>query len=403
MKRNLLLTAVQILFVASVSYGQTTSLQATQQQKRIALVIGNGTYSSSILSNPENDARAMADVLQKLGFTVFKFENLDQSSMKRAIDEFGDRLKGTDVGLFYYAGHGLQAKGYNYLIPVDAHLKTENDVDYDCVRADRVLSLMESSGTRVNIIILDACRNNPFERSWTRSATGNGLAFMNAPKGTLIAYATAPGSTASDGSGDHGLYTAAILQSIIMPNITIIEMFQNVRNSVSEKSDNEQIPWESTSMTGDFYFNSKSDTTGTDSKNIAAGVKNERINEARGAGQDQDKSNDHVYQVSSKEGKKIISNRASHLFRITYSLGERTSVSLKEPDYKNNYEHGYVIVKVFVNRSGNVVWASTGAKELTNLSAELCAAAREAALSSVFSPKPDATKIQLGIITYIYK
>ena len=149
---------------------------------------------------------------------------------------------------------------------MDARLKTEEEVDYDCVRADRVLSLMESSGTKVNIIILDACRNNPFERSWTRSATGKGLAFMNAPKGTLIAYATAPGSTASDGSGNNGLYTSAILQSILIPNITIIEMFQNVRNIVSGKSDNEQIPWESTSMTGDFYFNLKNETTGADSK-----------------------------------------------------------------------------------------------------------------------------------------
>jgi uncharacterized protein (TIGR02145 family) len=225
------------------------------KQRRIALIIGNGNYSGSILANPENDARAMKVVLQKLGFRVFEYENLDQGKMKKAIDEFGTNLKGNDVGLFYYAGHGIQAKGYNYLIPVDADLKSEEQVEYDCIRADRILSSMETSGTKVNLIILDACRNNPFERSWTRSATGRGLAFMGAPKGTLIAYATSPGTTASDGSGPNGLYTSAILESIQIPDINLIQMFQNVRNIVAQKSDNKQIPWESTSLTGDFYFN----------------------------------------------------------------------------------------------------------------------------------------------------
>ena len=228
----------------------------SQPQKKIALVIGNANYLTSILANPENDARAIGEVLQKLGFTVFKYENLNQSQMKKAIDDFGSELKGNDIGLFYYAGHGIQSKGYNYLIPVDAKLITEKQVEYDCVQADRILALMEGSGSKVNILILDACRNNPFERSWTRAETGMGLAFMNAPKGTLIAYATSPGSTASDGSGEHGLYTSAILESILIPNITILQMFQNVRSIVSQKSNDKQTPWESTSLTGDFYFNS---------------------------------------------------------------------------------------------------------------------------------------------------
>jgi uncharacterized protein (TIGR02145 family) len=231
--------------------------QSTQQpQKKIALVIGNGNYSSGILANPENDARSMTGVLRRLGFTVYPYENLNAGQMKKAIDDFGLKQKGNTVGLFYYAGHGIQAKGYNYLIPVDAVLKTEEQVEYDCIRADRILSLMETSGTTINIIILDACRNNPFERSWTRSATGKGLAFMSAPRGTLIAYATAPGNTASDGAGQNGLYTSAILESIQIPDINVIQMFQNVRNIVSQKSGNNQIPWESTSLTGDFYFNS---------------------------------------------------------------------------------------------------------------------------------------------------
>jgi len=223
-------------------------------QKRLALVIGNGSYTGSFLANPENDARAMKNVLVQYGFDVLEYENLTQAQMKKAMDEFGNRLKNYDVGLFFYAGHGIQAKGYNYLIPVDADLKSEEQVEYDCVQADRILALMEASGTDVNIIILDACRNNPFERSWTRSSSGKGLAFMNAPKGSLIAYATAPGSTASDGSGNNGLYTSALLESIRIPNINILQVFQNVRVIVSDKSEGRQIPWESTSLTGDFIF-----------------------------------------------------------------------------------------------------------------------------------------------------
>jgi len=238
-----------------VLQGQSMNLTSSQSEKKLALVIGNGNYAVSILSNPENDARAMADVLRKLGFIVIEYENLNQAQIKYVIDDFGLRLKGNDVGLFYYAGHGIQAKGYNYLIPVDAQLKTEEQVEYDCVRADRILALMETSGTKINIIILDACRNNPFERSWTRSTTGKGLAFMSAPRGTLIAYATAPGSTAPDGSGMNGLYTSALLESIQIPDLTIIQMFQNVRNIVTKKSNDQQTPWESTSLTADFYFN----------------------------------------------------------------------------------------------------------------------------------------------------
>jgi WD40 repeat protein len=223
-------------------------------QKRLALIIGNGSYSGSTLANPENDARDMKNALQKFDFDVLMYENLGQSMMKKAMDEFGEKLKGYDVGLFFYAGHGIQSKGYNYLIPVDAELKSESQVEYDCVQADRILALMEESGTTVNIIILDACRNNPFERSWTRSANSRGLAFMNAPSGSLIAYATAPGSTASDGSGKNGLYTSAILESINIPDLNILQIFQNVRSLVSDRSQGLQIPWESTSLTGDFFF-----------------------------------------------------------------------------------------------------------------------------------------------------
>jgi hypothetical protein len=222
--------------------------------RKTALVIGNGNYLNSILANPENDARAVSGVLKKLGFEVFEYENLNQSQMKKAIDDFGLKIKNNDVGLFFYAGHGIQSKGYNYLIPVDASLNAEAQVEYDCVQADRVLAFMEESGAKVKIMILDACRNNPFERSWTRAVSGKGLATMNAPVGTLIGYATSPGSTASDGSGRNGLYTSALLESIIIPGISISQMFQNVGRIVSQKSGNKQIPWISSSLTADFYF-----------------------------------------------------------------------------------------------------------------------------------------------------
>lgn len=243
--------SIVLLFIVSLSISAQSQ---SSDQKRLALIIGNGNYPVGALANPENDARAMQSALGQKGFDILKYENLDLRGMKMAIDDFGERLQEYDVGLFYYAGHGIQTKGYNYLIPTDAQLKTEQQIEYDCVPADRVLALMEGIGTDVNIIILDACRNNPFERSWTRSSTGRGLAFMNAPQGTLIAYATAPGSTASDGPGKNGLYTEAILQSLQIPDINILQMFQNVRSIVSNKSGGEQIPWESTSLTGDFYF-----------------------------------------------------------------------------------------------------------------------------------------------------
>jgi uncharacterized protein (TIGR02145 family) len=254
MKRHLTAIIVVLALLQLNIYSQIAN--PIQSQKKFALVIGNGTYQySSLLANPVNDATAMKVALENSGFIVLKYENLTQNQMKKAIDDFGDILKGCDIGLFFYAGHGIQSKGYNYLIPVDAQLQNEQEIEYNCVEADRVLAKMETSGTTVNILILDACRNNPFERSWTRSTNGRGLAFMNAPSGTLIAYATSPGTTASDGSGNNGLYTSAILESMKIPNMTIIQMFQNVRSIVSQKSGKQQIPWESTSLIGDLYIN----------------------------------------------------------------------------------------------------------------------------------------------------
>jgi hypothetical protein len=223
-------------------------------EKRMALLIGNADYTFGSLSNPVNDVRAMEEILSKVGFEVMKYENLTQKDLKKAIDNFGTRLSGYDVGLFYYAGHGIQANGFNYLIPVDAKLTSYEDIDYDCVQADRILGKMEYAATKVNIIILDACRNNPFERQWTRSTSGKGLAFMDAPSGSMIAYATSPGRTAADGSGKNGLYTSMLLKYIQQKGLQIEEVFKNVRREVESQSGGSQIPWESTSLKGQFYF-----------------------------------------------------------------------------------------------------------------------------------------------------
>jgi hypothetical protein len=224
-------------------------------QKRLALVIGNSAYQhGGTLRNPINDARAMKTALEKLGFTVMKCENCSQNDMKRMIDDFGSKLQNYDVGLFFYAGHGIQVNGNNYLVPVDSKLEYERDVEYNCVQAGRVLGKMESAKSKINLIILDACRDNPFARSWSRSTSSKGLAFMNAPSGSLIAYATSPGNTASDGSGTNGLYTSAILQYIGQSDLQIEDMFKKVRQKVIKDSGGKQTPWESTSLTKDFYF-----------------------------------------------------------------------------------------------------------------------------------------------------
>ena len=232
-------------------------------EQRLALLIGNSNYThGGSLDNPVNDVRAMKRALEGLGFTVMKYEDCSQKTMKRPMDKFGRRLKGKNVGLFFYAGHGVQVNGHNYLLPADAKLDTEHDAEYDCVRADRVLAKMEGAGSRTNIVILDACRDNPFERSWRRGTQGTGLAFMNAPSGSLIAYSTAPGKTALDGRGENSPYASALSQHIGTPNITVLEMFQKVRSTVRSQSNYKQTPWESTSLNGNFYFTKQ----GTDNR-----------------------------------------------------------------------------------------------------------------------------------------
>lgn len=221
--------------------------------KRIALVIGNGAYTSApALKNPPNDAREMAATLKALGFDVSSGVNVSQREMKRLIREFGQKLKAGGNGLFYYAGHGVQARGRNYIIPIDADIQSEADVEDSGVDVALVLNYMDDAQNGLNIVILDACRNNPFARSF-RSAS-EGLAQVDAPTGTLIAYATAPGRVAADGAGENGLYTSELLKAMRLQGLSATDMFMQVRAEVMKKTGNKQVPWEASSLVGAFYF-----------------------------------------------------------------------------------------------------------------------------------------------------
>lgn len=222
---------------------------------RTALVIGNGNYvSAGTLPNPVHDAEEMAKALKACGFDVTLVLNGNRKQMNEAINTFGQKIiakKGT--GMVFYAGHGVQSKGENYLIPVDASLSVEEDLQYECVNVGQVLSKMEAAGNPINIVALDACRNNPFERSWHRSANGNGLVGINAPEGTIIAFSTNPGNVASDGSGYNSPYTTAFLSQLKKPGLTIEQVLKGVAADV-KKTTPGQLPWYSSSITGEFYF-----------------------------------------------------------------------------------------------------------------------------------------------------
>lgn len=220
--------------------------------ERVALVIGNANYQNGLLRNPVNDARAVAARLEKVGFKVLLRENLTREGMHQSISAFGKQLKQGGVGLFYYAGHGMQIKGRNFLIPVDADIQHEDDIEFRGMDANLVLSRMDAAHNRVNLLVLDACRNNPFARN-ARSASA-GLAQMDAPKGTLIAFSTAPGALAKDGEGPNSVYTRHLVEKLAMPAMPVEQVFKEVRIAVTKETGDRQIPWESSSLMGDFYF-----------------------------------------------------------------------------------------------------------------------------------------------------
>jgi hypothetical protein len=225
-------------------------------EKRVALVIGNNAYDElGRLNNPVNDAKLMSRALRQLGFDVIEHTDADEKAMKRAIQDLGRRIEqaGRDtVSVFYYAGHGLQVNGINYLVPVKARIQRLSDVEIEAVDAGLVLRQMEDSGSRVNMMILDACRNNPLPRG-LRSMT-RGLATMNAPQGSLIAYSTSPESVSVDGEGENSPYTLALAKAMTAPGLAAEEVFRQVRVRVLEATRGQQVPWESSSLTAAFYF-----------------------------------------------------------------------------------------------------------------------------------------------------
>ncbi len=248
------LTLITALLVTLI----TSSAQA---ERRVALVIGNGAYAQAApLANPANDARAVAAALTRLGFEVISGFDLSNADLRRTVRAFVDKLVGADVAMFFYAGHGLQVAGENYLIPVDAAIRIEADLDFNAVRMDLISRQLDREA-RVKIIMLDACRDNPFEKELARSMgrtrsalVKRGLAEINSAGGTLIAFATDPGSVALDGSGRHSPFTTALLRHIETPGVEIGLVMRRVTRDVFESTGERQRPWINASLTGELYL-----------------------------------------------------------------------------------------------------------------------------------------------------
>src|SRR5215470_7666732 len=225
-------------------------------ENRIALVIGNSSYTSvSALPNPANDAKAMAKFLSSAGFQVMQAPNLTQADMRKTIGNFASMIaeKGPDtVALVFYAGHGLQVDGENFLVPVDAQIEREVDVPLQAMRLSDVMNALASVPSKTVITILDACRNNPF--SAINKTTGRGLAIVDSPKGSLVSYSTAPGTEALDGDRENSPFTSALLRVGQVPGLPIEQVLKRVRLDVSNATDRQQFPWESSSLTSEFSF-----------------------------------------------------------------------------------------------------------------------------------------------------
>jgi peptidoglycan hydrolase-like protein with peptidoglycan-binding domain len=248
------------LLAAAVIFASAANA-TTGSQRRVALVIGNSSYQyAPHLPNPTNDAEAMAATLQKLGFEVTKGIDLDRTETEMIIREFSKTLPGADVALLFYAGHGIQVGDHNYLVPVDAQLADETDLHFEATDLNLVLDVMARE-PRVNLVFLDACRDNPFAQTLARSmgatrstSIGRGLAIVDASAGSFIAYATDPHQVALDGNGTHSPFTAALLAHMESPGLSISDMMIEVRNDVLVATQQKQRPWDSSSLTSPFYF-----------------------------------------------------------------------------------------------------------------------------------------------------
>ena len=241
---------ILLLLLAELAFGQATPAQPPE--KRLALVIGNGTYKTATpLPTAPTDAGDIAAVLPRLGFEVLTYTNADKATMQRAIREFGAKLKGYSAGLIYYVGHAIQIDGKQFLVPTDAKLDQTVAMEPMCMLVNQFITSMESAKARTNILVLDADWAAPFVTdTLNRGAAGS----LDTPVGFVVAQSTAPGRPVVLPAGRNGIYATALLKQLVIPNQTITQLFRNVRAEVVRQSNNTQLPWESTSMTEDFYL-----------------------------------------------------------------------------------------------------------------------------------------------------
>ena len=251
--RTLVVLAVAFVLIATPGYAQ----------KRVALVVGNAAYThAGALANPTNDANDMADALEAVGFIVIRALDVDKRGFDRKVRDFSAALEDADDAVFFYAGHGLQVAGQNYLIPVDAKLSSERDLDFEALPLNFVLRQMELQREgRTNVVFLDACRDNPLGRNLARSmgtrssAVGRGLAQVETGVGTFISFSTQPGNVALDGDGRNSPFASALVGRIAKPGRSLAAMMVEVRNDVLARTGGKQVPWDHSALTGDFYFN----------------------------------------------------------------------------------------------------------------------------------------------------
>lgn len=335
------------IIINTFSFAADRAIQIHQMktEQRVALLIGNADYKSDPLRNPINDVRAMDSMLTSLGFDIIKVENATQREMDEAISQFGKKISNSGVGLFYYAGHGIQVSGENYLVPVGANIEVEGDVKYKAVNVGTVLAKMEAAGNRLNVVLLDACRNNPFARSW-RSAN-KGLAKADAPKGTFIAYATAPGSVAGDGAGNNSFFTEALLRAMKIKGLTIENVLKQVRKDVDYRSSGKQIPWSSSSLIGDFYFILPNTITAIEAQNSL------------------DKNNNKESHLAPKEdtgtyGKEKKSEKSKFSLKCDWVK----SLNIEKMEYTPTSGSVTLIIELYENYESKFIHKSAGFKDL---------------------------------------
>ncbi len=252
-----------IMLVCVQAFVQTAAAQSTgTSPRRVALVVGNAAYKHTVaLANPVNDAHLIAGVLRKTGFDVIVGVDLTYGGFIKTVRAFSNGLRDGDTALFFYAGHGVQVGGRNYLLPIDAKLSLQNDLKFEAVPLELVMSLMESGQfRRTSLVFLDACRNNPLARNLARSMgtrspmVGQGLAQQRTGIGTFVAFSTQPDNVALDGAGRHSPFAASLARRMLLSGRTINSIMNQVRKDVVEITEGKQVPWDHSALVGDFYF-----------------------------------------------------------------------------------------------------------------------------------------------------